>query len=467
MNASADMSRVRRNALLATIMLGTLLGPLDSAVNIAFPDITRSFRIELAAIRWVIITYVATYASLMLVFGRLGDLFGHHLVFGAGLLVCAAAFALCSLAQGYEQLLVARLVQGIGTAMVLSCGTALATSLFHERHRPRILGLYAMMFGLGGAVGPSLGGMLVDNWGWSAVFWFRLPLAAVALVLVIFLRLPPASRDDGRFDWAGAILLTLATGLLLFTISQAQWVGSRPLSAIALLIATLLAITACVATSYRTATPVLDMRAFRNLRFSWINLTNIVINLTGFATMLFVPYFVVRISTLPLSAGGLVMALGPLAMMVASHLAGQVIERVGAARLALAASCLVAGGLAWISIWDHTTAWPTMAAALVLHGAGLGLFQVAGLEVVAQTLPIANRGVAGSLALVMRTVGVVVAASTLTLAFAGFEAQAIATAKPDAFIWAFRQVFRWVASALAIYGLASVIWISLWQTRRP
>ena len=181
MNA-ASLPPWRRHALLAVILLGTLLGPLDAAVNIAFPDITASFAIELKAIRWVVIAYVATYASLMLIFGRIGDLFGHARVFGGGLVVCSIGFAICSAANDYTWLLIARVLQGIGTAMVLSCGPALATNLYGEHMRPRVLGAYAMAFGLGGAVGPSLGGLLVDLWGWPAVFWFRLPLAVMALI---------------------------------------------------------------------------------------------------------------------------------------------------------------------------------------------------------------------------------------------------------------------------------------------
>ena len=114
-------------------------------MNIAFPDITASFGIELKAIRWVVIAYVATYASLMLIFGRIDDLFGHNRVFALGLIVCMAGFATCSAASSYSWLLGARMLQGVGTAMVLSCGPALATSLFSEQQRPRILRLFAAL----------------------------------------------------------------------------------------------------------------------------------------------------------------------------------------------------------------------------------------------------------------------------------------------------------------------------------
>ena len=156
----------------------------------------------------------------MLVFGRIGDLFGHARVFSWGLMVCSVGFAICSTATDYNWLLVARVLQGIGTAMVLSCGPALATNLFSEHLRPRILGTYAMTFGLGGAIGPSLGGLLVDLWGWPAVFWFRLPLAIVALLLMWALRMPAPSRDVGQFDLTGSIFLAAASGLFLLTFSH-------------------------------------------------------------------------------------------------------------------------------------------------------------------------------------------------------------------------------------------------------
>lgn len=460
MSASFGTGR-RQLALLAVILLGTLTGPLDAAVNIAFPDITSSFAIELKAIRWVVIAYVATYASLMLVFGRIGDLFGHTRVFAIGLVVCSVAFALCTFAGTYSWLLAARILQGIGTAMVLSCGPALATNLYGEHLRPRVLGSYAMMFGLGGALGPSLGGLLVDLWGWPAVFWFRLPLALIALILMWALRMPAPERDAGRFDLAGSVLLAGATALLLLTVGQLEWTTTHPLHVGALATATLATVAGFVIVTRRTSTPILDLAAFANRSFAWINIANVVVNLAGFATMLFVPYFLVRISALPLWQGGLVMAVGPLGMMLAANLGGRGVRALGAERLALTGAVLVALGLYWIAYWDATTGYLTLSLALLAHGAGLGLFQVTSLEIVSAALPLSNRGVAGSLALVMRTIGVVLAASTLTLAFAHVEQGAGAVPAHDAFVVAFQTVFLWSAAGLAGFLALSVVRLSL------
>ena len=232
-----------------------MLGPLDSAVNVAFPDITSGFGLEMKAIRWVVIAYVATYASLMLVFGRIGDLVGHNRVFVTGLVVCLLGFGICATASSYNSLLAARVLQGIGTALVLSCGPALATSLFDEHWRPRILGAYAMMFGLGGALGPSLGGWLVDHWGWPAVFWFRLPLACVALLLALLLRMPSPERDRGQVDLQASLLLACTTALVLITISQLDQASERMPRVLLLAAVTVLAIVAFVTLSMRSQNP--------------------------------------------------------------------------------------------------------------------------------------------------------------------------------------------------------------------
>ncbi|MAI44319.1 MAG: MFS transporter [Hyphomicrobiaceae bacterium TMED74] len=458
------LSETRRFSLLIIVLIGTLLGPLDSAVNIAFPDITSSFGLELKAIRWVVIAYLATYASLMLVFGRVGDLIGHNRVFIAGLVVCILGFGICSIATSYNWLLVFRVLQGIGTALVLSCGPALATSLYSERWRPRVLGAYAMMFGLGGALGPSLGGWLVEHWGWQAVFWFRLPIALIALLLSLVLRMPMPERDHGSFDLGGAVLLAMTTALLLATITQLDR-ASENLTLVTLLFAfTVSAVAFFIVRSVRSSNPIIDLRTFSEFSFTWMNIATIAVNLAGFATMLFVPYFLVRVSELTLSESGLIMAVGPVGMMIASKSAGHVLPHVGAQRLAIVAGFLVASGLLWMSYWGASTGSIILCAALLLHGIGLGLFQVAALDFIASALPVSQRGVAGSLALVMRTIGVVISASVLTIAFAHFQT-VFAPGGADGFVSAFQQVFWYAAVGLAGFVAASLLRMVRWRRR--
>lgn len=435
-------------------------------MNIAFPDITASFDIKLKAIRWVVIAYVATYASLMLIFGRIGDLFGHNHVFALGLIVCVVGFAICSAANNYNWLLAARMLQGVGTAMVLSCGPALATSLFSEQQRSRILGLYAMMFGLGGAIGPSLGGWLVDIWGWPAVFWFRLPLALLALLMMLVLRMPSSVRDSGLLDLKESFWLAITTALLLLTVTQLDQAATYPVLVIVLCVITMWVAGTFINISKRSANPILEPRLFSSFNFTWINVATVMVNLAGFATMLFVPYFLVQASGRSLSESGLIMAVGPLAMMTAANLGGRAVAHIGASRLALVGAISVALGLGWIGTWNETTERTLLCAALLVHGFGLGLFQVASLELVASSLPKSKRGVAGSMVLVMRTIGVVIAASILTTTFAHLEGSASSAISGPSFVFAFQTVFHFAAVGLASFVVISLFRTSLWLHAR-
>src|SRR6478752_5481185 len=135
------------------IGLGTAATQLDTSVNIAFPAITRGFGLAIGDIQWVVISYVLTYASLLLALGRIGDTVGHTLVFRVGLIWCAVALLLVSWSPSYGAMLVFRCLQGIGAALVLSCGAALVRSLYGEERRSRALGIYTMMMALGLMVG--------------------------------------------------------------------------------------------------------------------------------------------------------------------------------------------------------------------------------------------------------------------------------------------------------------------------
>ena len=449
--------------VLAPIALGTLVVPLDTAVNIAFPPITTHFGLELPQIQWVVICYVLTYGSLMLGVGRLGDIFGHGLVFRLGLAWSAAAFLLCAAAPGYGWLLLCRVLQGIGAALVIGCGPALVTTPFPETMRGRMLGLYALAFGAGGVLGPSVGGLLVQVFGWEAVFWGRAPLALAALALLprtLHAARPAAKREP--FDAIGAALLALAIGTVLLAMNQAQRLAQgEALLPVLLALVAAAAVAGFLTWSPRSPRPLVDLSLFRLPGFALLNAANALVNLAGFAVLLFVPYWLARIAGLSTVVSGLVLAAGPLGSMLASAPAGWLVGRMAVpARVAWAGAALVGLGLLLIgAVWTPSTPAALLVAALLVQGAGLGLFQVAYTDIVTGTMRRTDRGVAGSLAMVTRTLGVVTAASLLTLLFEVREAAALAagaTAKV-AFLDAFRTAFLVSAAIPASVLLAAFV----------
>src|SRR6266446_5232838 len=284
--------------------LGTSVVPLDSAVNIAFPDITTYFDLPIQMIQWVVICYVLTHASLMLAFGRVGDIFGHARVFRAGLLWNGAAFLCCAAAPSFGWLLFCRFLQGIGAALILSCAPALVTGLFPEDRRSRALAVFTMMYAVGSASGPLLGGVLVDHWGWPAVFWFRAPFALTALVFLG--GLPAASRRGVRepVDIVGACLLALGICSLLLILNQLQQLDRYNFLSIALLGIALATLFGFVRWERRVAQPIINLDCFRIGGFAAINLASVLIYLTSFSVLLFGPYYLVRFTGLSLPVAG-------------------------------------------------------------------------------------------------------------------------------------------------------------------
>jgi MFS family permease len=285
----------------AMIGLGTAATQLDTAVNIAFPAITRGFGLAIGDIQWVVISYVLTYASLLLALGRIGDTVGHTLVFRVGLIWSAVALLLVSWSPSYGAMLVFRCLQGIGAALVLSCGAALVTSLYGEERRSRALGIYTMMLSFGLMLGPLLGGALTAIWDWPAVFLFRIPIAIAALLLLRAMPVSPPRPASDRFDVLGCIALTLGLVTMLLALNRlrefsAVWFGLLSAAAFA----------AFIFRESRAARPIIAVGILGRPGFALLNLVSVLANLAAFSVWLLVPYFLARVPgyTLTESGGG-------------------------------------------------------------------------------------------------------------------------------------------------------------------
>jgi MFS family permease len=445
--------------------LGTSVVPLDTAVNIAFPEITGSFGLPVEIIQWVVICYVLTYSSLMLAFGRVGDIWSYGRVFRVGLLWSAAAYLLCAAAPNYGWLLFCRFLQGIGASLIVSCAPALVTGLFPEERRGRAVGMFTLMYAIGSAAGPLLGGLLVQLWGWPAVFWFRAPLALIALFYSEHEATLPRTGVREPVDIVGAVLLALGISTFLLTLNRLQHLAGQELFAALLLAATAATLWALARWEAQVAQPILNLELFRSGGFAGLNIASVLIYLTSFSVLLLGPYYLVSFTGLSVVTAGGVLGASFLGSLVASPLAGRVVERVPAGRLAALGAWLGAAGLLLIGCWQPGAAAQTASilTSLVLQGFGVGLFQVAYMDMVMRALPRTRRGVAGSIAMLSRSVGVVTGATLLTLVFHTIEGMHLATghAPAESFLTGFRVTF-WSAGALA--GVAGLL--VLLATRR-
>lgn len=445
----------------AVVSAGGALVSLDTMVNIAFPAITASFGIEVVDIQWVVTTYVLTFASLLLAAGRLGDAFGHRRLLATGLVLSACGLGLCGVAPEYGWFLLARLVQGAGAALAMGSMPALVTLVVPERARHRALGFFQMGAAIGLAIGPGLGGLLLQSTSWRSVYLVRVPVALIVLALVGRVVPAPASGDgratrraDESLDLPGAVLVGAGLAAGLLALSRGGVSGwDAPVVVIGFTLAVAL-LGVWVAVERRSSNPVIDLTLLRSTPLTVANALNVVANATMFAIWLLTPYYLVTVRGLSTIAGGLMLGVAPLATAVAAPLAGRILGRVSTDRLSSVGLALEAVGLAAVASTDADTPLLVVAGAFALVGGGLGLFAVPNLLFVMGSIPRERQGVAGALSQMMRMIGVVAGVAGATLLFgarrdAHVTDLAVAADDPGAFVAAYRDTFAVVAALCA------------------
>lgn len=469
---NAGQARRRRPGWgLLAIGLAVLAPAMDTSVNIAMPSITSAFAIATRDIQWVVTCYMMAYGSLMLTCGKLGDLFGHRRILRAGLLISGLAFAICASATVFATLLAGRMLQGVGIALAVSCAPALATALYPESGRTRVLGLYGALFAAGTALGPFVGSWLVHQWGWSAVFAFRVPLVLTALALSPLLPegLPgttAADRAAQPFDWTGAGLLVVWVGALMLAcagpldveqdwLSLPAWLPTGAALGWLLAGTGTLALLAFLRHETRFPEPIIRPALFRSERFAILNGASFLVNVANFSVLLIVPYFLVNAARLRIDRAGLVLAMSGVGMMLGSWVTGRLTGRIPAPTLAFAGIAVTGMGLLAVGQWSVAAPLWLYAANLVVQGFGVGLFQVAYNDSVIGALPVHERGVAGSLTMMVRTLGIIGGATGLS-ALLKFQTAAALAAGLDpqaAFLLAFQQTLT-LAGGLLLAALA-------------
>ncbi len=452
----------RRRAILAVVMLGTILGPIDaSIVNVILPTITRSFAASVAVAQWIPMAYLLTIASLVLLFGRLGDIWGYRRIFLFGLAGFVTASGLCALAPGIGWLVASRVLQGVAAAMTMAVPLAILTRVFPGSQRGRVLGTYAVSISIGLAVGPSLGGFLAGAFGWRAAFLINLPIGLAALALAARV-LPELKGRPGRLDLAGAALAFAALAGLLLFVNRAQQVGLTP-AAGAVLAAAAVAAAAFLRVESRVAEPMLRLGLFRIRALGLGSLAALLNFMSQYVVVFLTPFLLQR--TLAAGPGrvGLIMTAFPLAVLCVAPFAGALSDRIGTAGLAVAGTSVCAAGCGLLAMVPagagaHDVVWR-----LVVFGVGTGVFQSPNNSAVMGAAPREHLGVVSSLLGTTRTVGMtlgVAAAGAVLYAFVPAEVlrhAALAPAETAAFLGGARHAYAAGAIFAALAALCSLV----------
>ena len=368
------MGTSRGRWVLFTTVLGSGLAMLDATVvNVALGRIGDEFDAGFAGLQWTVNAYTLTLASLILLGGSLGDRFGRRRVFVVGVVWFAVASLLCGAAQSIEMLVAARALQGVGGALLTPGSLAIISASFRGADRAAAVGAWSGLGGIAGAVGPFLGGWLVE-WSWRAVFLVNLPVAV--LIVAVAARHVPESRDPDaapRLDVAGTALAVLGLAGLTWSLTSAGEQGADA-AVLSIGVAGVLALVGFVLVERRSTHPLVPMTLFRNAQFSAANaVTLMVYAALGGLFVLLVLHLQVVVGLSPLQAGATLLPVTVI-MLVFSAASGRLGRRIGP-RIPITAGTLVAAaGLALVSrIGADASFGPDVLVPVVVVGCGLTL----------------------------------------------------------------------------------------------
>jgi len=397
----------RRWWTLAVLCLSLLITVLDTTVvNVALPTLDRVLHASADGLEWIVDAYTLTFAGLLLLGGALGDRYGRHRALPTGLVVFAAGSVLAAVSGSTGELTAARAIMGAGAALVMPATLSILTTIFpNPAERAKAIAIWSAVSGLGVAVGPTLGGALLENFSWSSIFLINLPVVLVALIAGA--RLVPASRAPRppRIDLPGALLSIAGLSTLTYTLIEAPTVGwtSAHTLASGLLAVSLLA--AFITTQLRAADPMVDLRLFTNPRFAGASTSVSVLffALTG-ATFVLTQIYQFVLSYSPLQAG--LRSLPPALMVVVFAPIGERLAARHGARTPIAAGLTLATiGLVVFATATAGSSWLHYVAAMMIVCVGIGLTMAPATHTIMSSVPPAKAGVGSAVNDTTRNLG--------------------------------------------------------------
>jgi len=448
MENRVDTSVTQKAVLLVATMASFLIPFMGSSVNIALPTIGKEFAMDAILLSWVATVYILAAAVFLLPFGRIADIHGRKLVFRYGILIYTASSLLCALSISTIMLISARILQGIGGAMVFSTAVAMLTSVYPVGERGKALGVNVAAVYLGLSLGPFLGGILTQYFGWRSIFMINVPLGLI-IIASIFWRLKGewAEAKGDKFDLSGSIIYGLAIialvyGLSLLPVMLGIWV----------ILAGILGILVFIWWETKVASPVLQMTLFRNNTvFALSNLAALLSYSATFAVAFLLSLYLQYIKGFSPQNAGLVLVSMPAVQALFSPLAGRLSDRIEPRIIASVGMGLTTIGLSLLIFLGQNTAIGFILVSLAILGFGFALFSSPNTNAIMSSVNKRYYGVASATLATMRQIGMTLSMGIAMLIFALFIGRVeITTEYYPSFLAGMKVAF--VVSAALCFG---------------
>jgi EmrB/QacA subfamily drug resistance transporter len=418
---------------LIAVCVATFMLLLDiTIVNVALPDIQRSLRADFSDLQWVIDAYALTLAALLLTSGSLADLMGRRRVFVLGLALFTVASLLCGLAGSPLFLNLARALQGIGGAMMFATSLALIAAAFQGAERGTAIGAWGATIGAAVAVGPLVGGVLVDAIGWEAIFFVNLPIGVAAIALTLAMVDESRNPAGGTIDWAGTVTFSGALFGLVFGLIRGNVEGWDSPLILVMLIGFVVLMIAFVVIEMRVAHPMLDISLFRKPAFDGASIAAFVLSAAMFAMFLYLTLYIQNIlGYSPLEAGVRFLPITLLSFVVAP-ISGKLAERLGIRWFLGGGLLFVAIGLLLMRGLKPGDDWTALLGGMIVCGIGIGATNPALATAAIGVVPPQRAGMASGINSTFRQVGIATGIAAYGALFTHLVASKFLDAVPQA-----------------------------------
>jgi EmrB/QacA subfamily drug resistance transporter len=393
--------------VVGTVCVGAFMAALDaSIINIALPVLKYQFHVRMHIIEWVSLVYLLTLAGLIVPFGRMADMIGRRWMYALGFTVFMIGSLMCALTPTLSFLLVSRVIQAIGAAMLQANSVSIITAATPARDRGKAIGFQASAQGIGLSLGPAIGGALISFLNWRWIFFVNIPVGIIGTVLGILL-LPQDKeiRKKERFDFVGAALLAPSLVALIYFLNMGLKEGWTSPTVVISYMVFVISMATFLAVERKSDSPMVDLNLFRNKTFALGSLTGILSFAVLYAVLLLSPFYLDNVQRMTTLSSGLYLTFIPIGMTLFTPISGAIADRFGT-RFPTMIGMLAAGiGCISLAVMGAKFEFIPLVVGMFLVGVGLGIFTPPNNSGVMGSAPSNRLGVAGGILNMSRTLG--------------------------------------------------------------
>ncbi len=464
MSGSPETEETYKWKALITVALGSMMATMDaSIINIAFPALTTVFQADLTTVVWVTVAYVLVSTSSMLIIGKIGDLMGRKRIYVLGMGIFTLGLMACATAESVGELIFFRAFQALGAAMTVSTSTAIVTEAFPRNEIGKGIGFLGMSVSVGFIVGPILGGALLDWLDWRSIFYVRVPIGVVGVLLALFLLKKDRGKEGAvHLDLLGTVTSSAGIFFFVFGVSQIRAYGLSSPRVYLMVGVGLVILVLFLAVERRARDPIVDLKLFKNRVFSRAMWALFLVFAAAPAYILIMPFYLIEARGMSPSQAGMLMAVTSVITMVVGPVSGSLSDRFGPSRFSALGAGIIGVSYALVLGFDLHTSALAIVAVLVFLGVGIGSFHPPNNSIIMGSVTRDSLGTASALIATQRQVGIVAGMAVTGTFFSARRAfhgvalgrEGVSEAGPVAISYAFHEV---LALAIILQGVVFLL----------